>query len=185
MEHIENFAKKIGLDRFERNQHVVTISTATKVKPIVIIFAAFVLVSILLLATRIGRLLIETTLVFFYPAFKSFQAIQTASTEDDKRWLTYWVTFGFFYGFEQSFGFMIGLIPMWPLLRFGLFVFLMLPQYNAPTLIYEKAVQPIFTSCAQYIDPLLESAESGLKKFGDKAKTVAAEKLAANLVKTD
>ena len=185
MEHVENTARKIGLNKFEKNTYVVTIADKLKTKPIIVVSVGFFLVVLVLVLTRFGRLLIESTLVFFYPAFKSFQAVQTECSDDDKRWLTYWVIFGFFYGFEQSFGFMVSLIPLWPLVRSVLFVFLMLPQYNAPNTIYEKLVQPVFEKYSGYIDPLLESAEQGLKKFGDKAKSTAAEKLAANLVKTD
>ena len=185
MEFIEKFANQLGLQRFEGNPHVIKVASAIKVKPIIIILAAFIIISLTLIATRFGRLLIESTFVFFYPAYKSFEAVKTESSVDDKKWLTYWVIFGFFYGFEQSLGFMVNLIPIWPLIRTVLFVVLMLPQYNYPHVIYVRAVQPIFEKYSGIIDPLLDNAEKGLKKFGDKAKSAAAEKIAENLVKTE
>lgn len=185
MEHLERVAKELGLDRFETRPDIQKIASTLKVKPVVVIAVGFSLIILLLVLTHPGRVVIESTLVFFYPAYKSFQALKTEETYDDRRWLTYWVSFGFFYGFEKSFGILTELISIWPLIRILILVFIMHPRFNGAEILYVKVIRPFLDRYEKLIDQHLDEAESGLKKFGDKAKQTAAENITKNLLKTD
>jgi receptor expression-enhancing protein 5/6 len=44
----------------------------------------------------VGVALLSSLVGFIYPAFKSFQAIETKNKGDDTQWLVYWVIFCLF-----------------------------------------------------------------------------------------
>lgn len=185
MEKIEQIAQKMHLDQFTGNHYIQIFSEKTKIKPIVIVFAHVVLLSVFILLTTVGRVLLESTLLFFYPAYKSFQALKTEETYDDRRWLTYWITFGFFYGFDTSLSFLFGKIPFWPFIRMAVLLYIMHPMYRGSEVLYGKVIRPILDKYDEHIDKYLDSAESKFKDFGKKAKQATAETISKNLLQTE
>jgi len=68
---------------------------ATKVPKEYLVLGSMV-VSAIFLVFFIGLGGLTAMIGFGYPAFKSFQAIETKSKGDDTQWLVYWVIFAFF-----------------------------------------------------------------------------------------
>jgi receptor expression-enhancing protein 5/6 len=185
MEEIEKVAHKLHLESFTGLEYIRTVADKTKQKPIIIAFAHFVIIVLLLLFTKVGRVILESSLLFFYPAYKSFHALQTETTYDDRRWLTYWVVFGFIYGFDSSLSFIFNRIPFWPIIRIFVLLFVMHPLHKGAETIYQKGIRPVLDKYDEQIDKYLGNAEAKLESFGNKAKKAAADTISKNLLKTD
>ena len=96
MNYVDDIAKSLELEQFNESPLVKKISQVTKQKGerVTLILSAFMV--LFLLVTNCGRYLLLLFFGFFYPVYKSYQALETSEDSDDKRWLTYWVVFGFF-----------------------------------------------------------------------------------------
>lgn len=90
LEYKENISK-----RLERYEKVVEIEKQTGVDKFYIFVVGTVLTGILLFVIG-GSELILSLVGFIYPAYMSFKAIDSPSTDDDTQWLTYWVVYAFF-----------------------------------------------------------------------------------------
>lgn len=185
MDRVEILAEQMKLGRFTHYSYVQLAAEKTKQKPIVIVFGVAVITLLLLAFTGIGRALVEAVLLFFYPAYKSFEALKTEQTYDDRRWLTYWVVFGFFYAFDSGLSFITGRIPLWSLLRIVILIWVMHPVYGGAEIVYSKAIRPILDQYDEKIDKYLDNAERQVEKFANKARQKTAETIANNYVKTD
>ena len=90
----------------------------------------------------VGQSYITNTIGVAYPAFMSFVALESAGTEDDKQWLTYWVCFGAFNIVDQFAGLILQFIPFYYFLKLGFLVYLFHPSTLGATVVYEKFVLP-------------------------------------------
>ena len=71
------------------------------------------LVFALLVFLGIGAGSLCNIIGFLYPAFKSFEAIETKQKGDDTQWLIYWVVYAFFSIIEVFVDFLIYWIPFY------------------------------------------------------------------------
>jgi receptor expression-enhancing protein 5/6 len=185
MEKIEQIAQQMKLGQFTQNNYIKVFAEKSKLQPVVIVFFHVVLVLLGLVSTTIGRALVEALLLFFYPAYKSFEALKTEATYDDRRWLTYWVVFGFFYSFDSGLSFITSRIPFWSVIRIALLIWVMHPACGGAELIYTRAIRPVLDQYDEKIDKYLDNAEQHLDQFATKAKQKTAETISKNLMKTD
>jgi receptor expression-enhancing protein 5/6 len=185
MDKIETLAKQMKLEEFTHFNYIKIAAEKTKLQPVVIVFFHAVIILALLLFTTIGRAVLEATLLFFYPAYKSFEALKTEESYDDRRWLTYWVVFGFFFAFDNGLAFLTSHIPLWTIVRIAILVWVMHPVYRGADLIYGKAIRPILDQYDEKIDKYLEGAEKQFDKLSNKAKQKTAETISKNLIKTE
>lgn len=81
--------------RLERYDKIVEIEKQTGVDKFYIFVIGAVLTGILLFVIG-GSELVVALVGFIYPAYMSFKAIDSPSTDDDTQWLTYWVVYAFF-----------------------------------------------------------------------------------------
>ena len=97
-------------------------------------------VLLLILMMIQGWTILVTSVAVMYPAFKSLKAIETKEADDDKRWLSYWIVYGTLNLAETFFGFVFYFIPYWDWLRLGFFIWLLLPNFDGSTIIYQKVI---------------------------------------------
>ncbi|XP_076952686.1 HVA22-like protein f [Bidens hawaiensis] len=97
-----------------------------------------------LLATIGGYLntLIGPGITLLFPLYTSILAIKgSASEEDDKKWLTYWVLYSFITLFELFFWKALQWFPSWPYLKSLFCLWLMLPGINGTSYVYANIVR--------------------------------------------
>ena len=108
-----------------------------------LILAGIGSVLLLVLLLLQGWTILITTITVLYPALHSIRAIESPDDEDDKIWLTYWMVFGVFTVAETFFGFIFYIIPYWDWVRLGLFVWLLLPNFNGAKVIYDTVLRKL------------------------------------------
>lgn len=128
----------------------------------------FVIAIILLLSclTPPGQWLCSVLFAFLLPAYLSFKAVESPSHEDDKKWLTYWVVFGFNYCFEDVIFGLLFWVPLIKLIRTGLLVFLFVSRERGSEFLFKAYVSPAFGKIQEFCGGWVNSFESlaGLNK---------------------
>lgn len=82
-------------------------------------------------------------ITFLYPAFASLKALETRSKDDDTKWLTYWVVFGFLGHFEFFSETLLSVLPFYYLLKTCFQLWLCLPgDSNGSMLVYNNVLRP-------------------------------------------
>jgi receptor expression-enhancing protein 5/6 len=81
------------------------------------------------------------------PAYLSFKAIETSSTQDDTQWLTYWVVFGFF-NFLESFALRLVLyyLPWYFAFKTLFILWLQLPYFRGAQYTYLTILKPVLAN---------------------------------------
>jgi receptor expression-enhancing protein 5/6 len=87
--------------------------------------------------------LLATLVGFAYPAYASMRAIETASKEDDTKWLTYWVVFAAISVLDHFSSAVLRWFPVYHLAKAALFLWLYLPSTMGANLLYDRALKPL------------------------------------------
>eukprot|EP00245_Coleochaete_scutata_P015046 TRINITY_DN655_c0_g1_i3.p1 TRINITY_DN655_c0_g1~~TRINITY_DN655_c0_g1_i3.p1 ORF type:complete len:159 (-),score=21.39 TRINITY_DN655_c0_g1_i3:51-527(-) len=93
---------------------------------------------------------------FVYPAYASYKALESKTTEAAAQWLTYWTVFSLFTVVEYLAGFLIAWMPFYYLAKLAFILWLQLPQTKGAMLLYVRWVQPQLKLHEQEIDRVLE-----------------------------
>jgi receptor expression-enhancing protein 5/6 len=109
------------------------------------------------LAVGIGSL--TSLLGFVYPAFKSFQAIETKSKGDDTQWLVYWVIFAFFTIAEIFIDYLLYWIPFYYAFKLAFLCWCMLPQTKGAKFLYDSFLKDFLKKNESRIDAALADAK--------------------------
>ena len=91
-------------------------------------------------------------MAFFYPGYKSFKAIQASNPEEDKKWLTYWIVFGFWHSVDDIFDMLLYFIPFLQLVKFLILVSLYAPGFNTSVIVFDKVIDPTMTVLKPYLE---------------------------------
>lgn len=126
-------------------------------KEYLVLGASTLFALIVVLAVGIGSL---TSIVgFVYPAFKSFQAIETKSKGDDTQWLVYWVIFAFFSIAETFVDYLLYWIPFYYAFKLAFLLWCMLPQTKGAKFLYEAFLKDFLKKNESRIDAALADAK--------------------------
>ena len=106
----------------------------------------------ILLITNTGRYFLLLFFGFFYPVYKSYQALETPDINDDKRWLTYWIVFGFFMAIVDYLQVFLDYLPLPKVLISAVFLFIYCPLTNGYEYIYNFVIKKLLKTYEQYVD---------------------------------
>lgn len=84
--------------------------------------------------------------------------------------LTFWVSFGFLYLFDNIFEFIFSFFYFYHILRAGIIMYLFLPRYDGATKIYDKVIHPLFTKYSPHINKFIAPMEQKSQKVSQNFK---------------
>lgn len=83
-------------------------------------------------------------ITFLYPAIASLKALETRHKDDDTKWLTYWVVFGFLGLFEFFGETLLSVLPFYYLVKTGFQLWLCFPgDCNGSLIVYNRVLRPL------------------------------------------
>ncbi|OQV11723.1 Sodium/nucleoside cotransporter 1 [Hypsibius exemplaris] len=83
-------------------------------------------------------------ITFLYPAIASLKALETRQKDDDTKWLTYWVVFGFLGLFEFVGETLLSVLPFYYVVKTAFQLWLCLPgDCNGSLIVYHRVLRPL------------------------------------------
>jgi receptor expression-enhancing protein 5/6 len=120
---------------------------------------AGVLITAILVFFGIGAGSLCSIVGFLYPAYKSFEAIESKNRGDDTQWLIYWVVYAFFSVLEVFIDFLVYWIPFYYAFKLAFLLWAMLPQTKGAKFLYDSFLKDFLKSNESKIDAALENAK--------------------------
>eukprot|EP00891_Asterochloris_glomerata_P006917 jgi/Astpho2/6917/Aster-01784 len=123
------------------------------------------------------RILLTSTLslVFglLFPAFHSFEAIESSTKTDDQQWLVYWLLYAILQMLESALWPVLKWIPLYKELKVGIIMWLVLPQTKGAAWLYEAVLRPAMHQLRIQMQkvPALERLLAQTKQQGGNART--------------
>jgi receptor expression-enhancing protein 5/6 len=127
------------------------------------------LVFVVLVFLGIGAGSLCNIVGFLYPAFKSFEAIETKQKGDDTQWLIYWVVYAFFSIIEVFADFLIYWIPFYYAFKLAFLLWAMLPQTKGAKFLYDNFLKDFLKKNESKIDAAWNDAKKTAGKLATEA----------------
>lgn len=118
---------------------------------------------------------------FVYPAFKSFQAIESKIRGDDTQWLIYWVVYSFFSILEVFTDSLLHWIPFYFAFKLAFLLWAMLPQTKGAKFLYDSFLKDFLKKNESRIDAALDDAKRSITSISAEVAAATAEISAAGL----
>jgi len=140
---------------------------------------AAALVTAVLVFFGIGAGSLCSIVGFLYPAYKSFEAIESKNRGDDTQWLIYWVVYAFFSVLEVFIDFLVYWIPFYYAFKLAFLLWAMLPQTKGAKFLYDSFLKDFLKSNESKIDVALENAKKSASSVAAEASAATTEAVAA------
>ena len=118
---------------------------------------------------------------FVYPAFKSFEAIETQARGDDTQWLIYWVVYAFFSIIEVFVDFLLYWIPFYYPFKAAFLIWCMAPQTRGAKFLYDSFLKDFLKQNESRIDAAMDSAAKNASVIASEAVAAGADLTAAGV----
>jgi receptor expression-enhancing protein 5/6 len=158
------------LEKWENQMNI--IQEMTGIKGIFVIWGLIIV--IFFVYFNIFDSIITNLVGTLYPAFWTIKSLEKKSTEEQKKWLTYWVVFGSFIIVDMGSPVIMKFIPFYFLIKILFLMWLFMPGSNGCTIVYYLVVKKIFKYYEDKIDTYVDGAkeyandmfnENNLKSF--------------------
>jgi len=124
--------------------------------------------------------LVVNLIAFVYPAYKSIKALESNDKDDDSKWLTYWVVYGFFSVIEYFADIILSWFPFYFIAKTSLFLWCMAPiKSNGSQFIYSHVILPWFLKNQDKLDQAFTRGKQLVDEGLSEAEKVAREQAAA------
>lgn len=120
----------------------------------------------LIIIAGVGMGTLSGLVGFGYPAFKSFQAIETKHKGDDTQWLVYWVIFALFSIMETFVDLLLYWIPFYYAFKLAFLLWAMLPQTKGAKFLYDNFLKDFLKKNESRIDAALADAKKQAGAIG-------------------
>ncbi|KAI9290989.1 receptor accessory protein 5 [Neoconidiobolus thromboides FSU 785] len=129
-----------------------------------ILASGFGAVFFIFLVFNFAGSLITNLVAFVYPAYASFQAIESPGKEDDKQWLTYWIVVAFFSLIEYFTDFLLYWVPFYYLMKTAFLIYLFLPYFRGAEHVYQSTLRPFILEYSKKLEYHFSSVNTSAKK---------------------
>eukprot|EP00835_Amoeboradix_gromovi_P007082 NODE_1044_length_1788_cov_0.240379.p1 type:complete len:205 gc:universal NODE_1044_length_1788_cov_0.240379:1396-782(-) len=119
--------------------------------------------SALLLVLDIAGKFLSNLIGLIYPGNKSLKAIKSSATEDDTKWLTYWVVYATFATVESFTDLLINWVPFYYTAKVLFLLYLSLPQFDGAVKVYQ-IIEPFLTKEGSKMDAALDKLKNATEK---------------------
>ncbi|KAK8805035.1 hypothetical protein WA171_007000 [Blastocystis sp. BT1] len=112
----------------------------------------------------LGLPFISNMIGFVYPAYFSLVALNSKDREDDTKWLTYWVVFGFFSIIESIVSIFAKLNVMYYIVKIVMLVCCFIPDIDLANVLYRDCVSPFLSKHEDKIDSTINKVTETIEK---------------------
>ena len=149
----------LGLEEYSKLPFLQPIAKKIGVPPKYLLLGIVVALSTILVLPFFGHCL-ANSILFCYPAYKSFKAIESQKKEDDQRLIAYWIVFGLIYSFDALFRFLLSFLPFYHLIRFALMASLFVGDFRGSQYVYVILIRPVLLKYTRHLDQIVIQIEN-------------------------